>query len=391
MIGIVDKFIPVFFRNLTNINALIVQMPCKLKRKGFLYVHDQPEQQWQLIERLFEKYKDKSSKISNNNFIIFPEDSVPSKYIPKLISKLDETLKNNSIVIFGSEHIIFKSFLKYLEKYKEDNQEAYDIVNNDSQDISSNKPVNIEFIIIKDNNGKIHVYIQAKTHPFFGEESVDVNTDLYRSKYFYMFSSTMVPFNFMSLICFDFVYRDNYWSNVYSIVKKANQLYFSKRQELDLLIVIECNPKPEHKVFRDTLAGFYGEQLFKTPGTRNTISLFINSSDESEIETLAKEECNFGYSHIVMSENYKLPLLKFSELIVDDFDGAPVTRIRFNPQTRLFHVTLNLLRDRDPRSSRIPVKINGVYKLVNDSWEKMSSKELLGGEESIYNVQVSGD
>jgi hypothetical protein len=195
----------------------------------------------------------------------------------------------------------------------------------------------------------------------------------------------------MSLICFDFVYRDNYWSNIYSIVKKANQLYFTKRQELDLLFVIECNPKPEHKVFRDTLSGFYGEQLFKTPGTRDTISVFVNSSDESVIDILEKKECNFGYSHIAMSENYKIPSLKLSELIVDDFDGAPVTRIRFNPHTRLFHVTLNLLRDKDPRSSRVPVKINGVYKLENYSWDKMTSKELLGGEESIYNVPISGE
>jgi hypothetical protein len=386
MIAIIDKYVPLFFPNLSDLNILISQLPCKLKRKNFLYKNENPKEKWEMLNKIFEKYSDPSCKFSNSNYIIFPEDTVPSEYIDELILLLNKNLKKNSVVIFGSDHINFELYYKYLEKYKEFNEEAFNILENDINDVPKDKPVNLEFIIIKDNNNLLNVFLQAKTHPFFGEESLDINMDLYRSKYFYLFSSTMVPFNFMSLICFDYVYRDNYWSNIYSIVKKANQLYFTKRQELDLLIVIECNPKPEHRVFIDTLTGFYGEHLFKTPGTRDTISIFVNSSEESKIETLEKEECNFGYSHIVLSENYKIPPLKLSELTVDDFMGAPLSRIRFNPQTRLYHVALNFLRDKDPRSSRVPVKINGVYKYSNEDWQKMSSKELLGGEKSIYNV-----
>jgi len=386
MIAIIDKYVPLFFPNLSDLNILISQLPCELKRKNFLYKNENPKEKWEMLNKIFEKYSDPSCKFSNSNYIIFPEDTVPSEYIDELILLLNKNLKKNSVVIFGSDHINFELYYKYLEKYKEFNEEAFNILENDINDVPKDKPVNLEFIIIKDNNNLLNVFLQAKTHPFFGEESLDINMDLYRSKYFYLFSSTMVPFNFMSLICFDYVYRDNYWSNIYSIVKKANQLYFTKRQELDLLIVIECNPKPEHRVFRDTLTGFYGEHLFKTPGTRDTISIFVNSSEESKIETLEKEECNFGYSHIVLSENYKIPPLKLSELTVDDFMGAPLSRIRFNPQTRLYHVALNFLRDKDPRSSRVPVKINGVYKYSNEDWQKMSSKELLGGEKSIYNV-----
>ena len=391
MIAIIDKYIPVFFKNLSNINMLIAQIPCNLIRKGFLYVSENPEEKWRKIEALLDKYSDPACKIGDCNFIVFPEDSIPYKYLHVFIEKIDKMIKENTIIIFGCEHVTFEIFYSLLEKYKINNSEAFNIVSNDKDETSKHKPANLEFIIIKDNTGHLHVYIQAKTHPFFGEESVDANMDLYRSKYFYLFRSTMVPFNFMSLICFDFVYRDNYWSNIYAIVKKANQLYFSKRQELDLLIVIECNPKPEHRVFRDTLAGFYGEYLFKTPGTRNTISVFINSSEESSIDTIDNNEKMFGYSHIVLSESFKIPSLLLSELTVDDFNGAPVTRIRFTPKTRLFNFTMNFLRDRDPRSSRVPIKINGVYKFENNKWIKMTSKELLGGEESIYNLQSGGD
>ncbi len=386
MIGIIDKRVPLFFSNLSNINLLAAQVPCQLKKKGFLYVSEKPKDKFEQIIKIFDKYDDKNCKISNSNFIIFPEDSIPCEFVDRFIEILDEKLDKNCVVIFGSEHLNFSNFYNYLTKFKQFNEEAYDIVSNDANDTPSDKPVNLEFVIIKDNSERLQVFIQAKTHPFSGEESLDANMDLYKSKYFYLFTSSMIPFNFMALICFDFVYRDNYWSNIYSIVKKANELYFTKRQDLDLLIVIECNPKPEHRVFRDTLIGFYGEHLFKTPGTRDTISIFVNSSDESYLETLDRKDCNFGYSHIVLSENCKIPRLKFSEIDIDDFNNAPLSRIRFTSKTRLFHVKLDFLRDKDPRSSRVPVKVNGVYKYANNQWNKMDSKELLGGEESIYNL-----
>ncbi len=376
MIGIIEKYIKLFFSNLSEIKLLISQIPCELKKEGFLYVCKNPEKKWELIERIFQ-----IEDIQNIDFLIFPEDSIPFKYVTKFLELLDKKMKKNSVVIFGVEHMKFENFFSFLEKFRDENSEAYEIVKNDLKDTPSAKPVNSSFIFLKDNYGENSVFIQAKTHPFFGEESLDVNTDLYRSKYFYLFSSTMIPFNFMNLICFDYVYRDNYWSNIYAIIKKANELFFRKRQELDLLVTIECNPKPEHKVFRDILTGFYGEHLFKTPGTRNTISVFVNSSKESSIEGLPTEDESFGYSFIALNEMYKLNPLKVSEFSVDNFGGAPITRLRFNDKTRLFHVMLNFLRDIDPRSSRVPVKIIGIYKYENLKWEKMSSEELVAGKE----------
>ncbi len=380
MIAIIDKFNQLFFPNLSEIKLVIAQIPNRLKKEGFFYKSKNPEKKWEIVNRIFDKVKDKNCNLSETDFLIFPEVSIPEKYIEDLIELIKNSMKKNSVTIFGTEHINFSSFFGYLEKYVQFNQEAFDIIKNDFDQTPSNKPVNVEFIILKDNNNELNIFVQAKTHPFFGEESLDLNTDLYRSKYFYLFSSTMVPFNFMSLICFDYVYRDNYWSNIYSIVKKANELFFRKRQELDLLITIECNPKPEHKIFRDILTGFYGEHLFKTPGTRDTISIFVNSSGESELDGLPDDEQFFGHSFIAMNEMYKLNPLKLTEFSVDNFDGAPVSRIRFNDKTRLFYVMLNFLRDIDPRSSRVPVKIIGVYKYT-DQWQKLSSEELVAGHE----------
>ena len=380
MIAIVDKFCKLFFPNLSEIKLIIAQIPNKLKKEGFFYKTKNPKEKWELVSKIFDKTVDKNCNLNNADFLIFPEVSIPEKYIENLIEKVEKNMKKNSVTIFGAEHIKFSTFFNLLENYKHYNEEAYDIVKNDYDSTPLNKPVNAEFIILKDNNNEMNIFIQAKTHPFFGEESLDLNTDLYRSKYFYLFSSVMVPFNFMSLICFDYVYRDNYWSNIYSIVKKANELFFRKRQELDLLITIECNPKPEHKIFRDILTGFYGEHLFKTPGTRDTISIFTNSSGESTLEGLPENEQFFGHSFIAMNEIYKLNRLKVSEFSVDDFNGAPISRIRFSDKTRLFYVMLNFFRDIDPRSSRVPVKIIGIYKFENE-WLKLSSEELVSGQD----------
>ena len=43
-------------------------------------------------------------------------------------------------------------------------------------------------------------------------------------------------FNFMALICRDYIYRDLYASTVRQIIDQANRLYFPTRQTLDGLI-----------------------------------------------------------------------------------------------------------------------------------------------------------
>jgi len=183
----------------------------------------------------------------------------------------------------------------------------------------------------------------------------------------------------MPLICFDYVYRDLHNSNIMSIIEKANEIYFRRHQNLDLLAVIQCNPKPEHKVFRDVVTGFYGEHLFKTPGTRDTLTFFVNSSSETELEGASSKD-PFGYSSIVTGIRHKLPRIKLSEFITDDFFGAPVSRLRFDNPTRLYLCRFFPHHETDPRSSRAAVKVTGIYRpIAPHHWERMSGEDLLSG------------
>jgi hypothetical protein len=221
--------------------------------------------------------------------------------------------------------------------------------------------------------------MSAKTHPFAGEETVNDVFDLYRGKALLLFSCVHSPFNFMPLICFDYVYRDLHHSNIMEIINKANEIYFRQHQNLNLLAVIQCNPKPEHKVFRDVVTGFYGEHLFKTPGTRDTLTIFINSSSETELEGASSDD-TFGHSSIVTGMRHKLPKIKLLEFKTDDFSGAPVSRLRFSDATRLYLCRFFPHHETDPRSSRAMVKVTGVYRPTkNRSWERISGEDLLTG------------
>jgi hypothetical protein len=111
--------------------------------------------------------------------------------------------------------------------------------------------------------------------------------------------------NFMALICLDYIYRDRHGSNAIAIIRKANEIFYKERQQLDFLFVIQSNPKPEHRVFVDTTVGFYGEHLVFAPGVKYGATLFLNSSGETLIEGVTSG--TFGYSSIVVHKDRRLP------------------------------------------------------------------------------------
>jgi hypothetical protein len=173
----------------------------------------------------------------------------------------------------------------------------------------------------------------------------------------------------MALICLDYVYRDTYQSNINHIIDKANELFFQTRQRLDLLAVLECNPKPEHPAFRDVVNGFYGEYLAYTPGVRETITVFCNTSEETSLP--GSDRFTFGHSSIIIHKSHKIGPVEDAEFISDDFDGLPVCRLRFGTATRLYFFNLPLFHELDPRTTRVPLKIHGIFQAEQDQWQRI--------------------
>jgi len=175
----------------------------------------------------------------------------------------------------------------------------------------------------------------------------------------------------MPVICLDYVYRDLYQSNVSAIIERANQLFFQNRQRLDLLCVLQCNPKPEHRAFHDVVNGFYGEYLAYTPGVRDTTTVFCNSSAETSGFGEPVEN-GFGHSMVILHRSHKLAAAATGEFRTDDFDGLPVCRLRFGAETRLHYFNLPLFHELDPRTTRYPLKIHAIYRPEGHGWARLS-------------------
>lgn len=360
MVKIIEKRLHLDFPLGYHLHCLIAQIPNVLKRAERYFTLANPEEKWRQLKGILDLVATGEGGLKRLHFLMLPETSVPLERFDDLILFIGERFRNNTVTMFGVEHLPLSEYVKLLRRFAPDNQEALALVEADlASGESGGMPVNWCCTAVKENNGKLRVFLEAKTHPFRGEEFLDKDHDLYQGRHFYFFQGEPACFNFMTLICLDYLYRDLYSSNIKQIVDHADHLYFKKRRSLDAIFVIQCNPKPEHRSYREVLAGFYGEYLEDTPGVRDTVTIFANCSDETVIEGV-ESPGGYGVSFIAISGRHKMAQVKGEEFSTDDFDGSPVGRLRFGTGTRLYVFNLPLHHELDPRSSRVPVKLHAV-------------------------------
>jgi hypothetical protein len=361
-----------------GVHILIAQIPNRIASAGRLLKLKDPDQQARRIRSVLELALEHRGA-QQLHFVVLPESSVPLAFLSELVASVREAFPPNAVLIFGSEHMTLSQYVSLLEGHAGDNEEALAFAREDMALDDGARPVNACATVVKERSGRVRCFFSAKTHPFAGEESVDEVHDLYRGKLLLLFRCEPLAFNFMQIICFDYVYRDLHHSNIMAIIDRANQLYFQQRQQLDLLFVVQCNAKPEHEVFRDVASGFYAERLFMTPGTRNAATVFVNTSVETEFKGESRPG-EFGRSSIVCGERHNLPQIRLSEFSTDNFNGAPVSRLRFGLQERLYLCRFFPYHETDPRLSRSMVKVTGVYRPgAAEKWEKVSGDDLVMG------------
>ncbi|MDD2581982.1 MAG: hypothetical protein PHR66_08320 [Desulfuromonadaceae bacterium] len=379
---IIDKKVNLQFPLGHHLHCMVAQLPNHLKRADVGFRVVDPEEKWRLVCSVIDLVAGGEGNLKKLHFLLFPETTLPASRFDDMLAAIGQRFHPNTVTIFGVEHIRLHEYRTLLERFGEDNAEAIRLVDQDidSGDVQ-NMPVNWCCVAVKEADGRMRVFLEAKSHPFHGEEYIDRFHDLYRGRHFYLFRSRPSCFNFMAIICLDYLYRDLYTSNIRQIIGHANQLFFTTRQGLDALFVIQCNPKPEHHAYRDVISGFYGEYLEDTPGVRETVTVFGNSSEETEIEGSPAENA-FGSSYVVINHNHRLAQVSFSEFATDDFDGAPVCRLRFGKGTRLYYFNLPPQHEIDPRTTRVPLKVHSIM-AVDDSgvWHKINVDELAAGYE----------
>ncbi len=362
MFRIVEKEVHLEFPPGHHLHGLVCQIPNQLGVSGLACKQTDPEAQWVRIRSIFELAAEGIGNPKKLHFLFLPEAAMPAARVANALDFIDQNFQPNTVTLFGVEHITLAEYRQVLVCYQQDNQEALASVDEDLEagDIAG-IPVNWVIVAIKEADGRLRIFLQAKSHPFGGEETLDSSRDLYRGKIFPLFRSHPTGFNFMAVICLDYIYRDLYQSNISAIIDQANRLYFETRQRLDLLAVLQCNPKPEHQAFRDVINGFYGEYLAYTPGVRDSITVFCNSSAQTS-GLAAKGECTFGHSAVIIHSSHKLAFETQEEFRTDDFGGLPVCRLRFGADTRLYLINLPVFYEIDPRTTRAPLKIHSIFR-----------------------------
>ncbi len=376
MFEIVEKNLNLEFTLGHHQHCLVCQIPNSLQVDESCRLTD-PDSHWARIRSILELVADGQGNLKKLHFLVFPESSMPASHLDEALDFVRRRFRPNTVTMFGVEHVGLHEYLRMLERHREDNEEVLDsvLVDSDAGDIAD-VPVNWAVVAVKETDGRLRVFLMAKSHPYAGEETIDPFRDLYRGKVFPLFRCLPVGFNFMALICLDYIYRDLYQSNISVVIEKANDLFFRTRQRLDLLAILECNPKPEHRAFRDVVNGFYGEYLAYTPGVRDTVTVFCNVSEDSS-GLPDRGDKTFGYSSVIIHESHKIGAVEFPEFEIDDFGALPVCRLRFGTRTRLYYFNLPLFHELDPRTTRFPLKIHGIFRPSgNGDWVRMADEEL---------------
>jgi hypothetical protein len=370
MVQILDRDVNLAFPLGHHLHCLVAQIPVRLRRADHGYEIADPDAQWRSIRSVVELVAEGEQNLKKLNFLVLPEAAVPFARLDELLEALDRGLQPNAVAMFGLEHVRLRTYRDLLLRFGDDHAEAIELVQRDVEagDVLLN-PVNVACVALKEATGRLRVFFEAKSHPFAGEEVLDTHADLYRGRHLWLFRARPACFNFMVLVCLDYLYRSLYESNIRGIIDHANRLYFTTRQTLDTLFVIQTNPKPEHGAYRDVLSGFYGEYLEDTPGVRETVTVFGNCSEESTIDGYAGGG-RFGASSVVISRHHKLARISEQEFSTDDLGGAPLCRLRFGTGTRLYYFNLPLHHELDPRSSRMPLKVHRIMQPTpSGSWE----------------------
>lgn len=383
MVELIEKFIPLRPPAEDRVSMLLAQIPSRLHYRNYFYHVVDPAAQWSAVERILQMVARGEDGLDRATFLVFPEVSVPFQHKDDFLTIIQKDFPRNTVTVAGFEHISLRQFWQLLAEYDAHNTEAHRAILEGTIRAEGDRPVNWCLVAVKDDHGDLRCFLEAKTHPFFGEEFLDQPRDLYRGQYLYLFRSQLAPLSFVVLICLDYIYRDRHGSNILTIIRRANEIYYRERQPLDLLFVIQCNPKPDHQVFRDTAVGFYGEHLIFTPGVKNATTILLNTSSETRIEGVAEDRSGFGHSAVLVHKGRRLPATSVAEFSTDEPGGGPVSRLRFGRETRLYHLDLSRFHERDPRTSRSPLKILGVYGMRGGQWRKLEGEEIISGVSSL--------
>lgn len=299
-----------------SISFLLAQISNNLTENQSKFIQKEDNDHVNIIKKIIKKSREdlSLSGLRHVNITLFPEYSIPYKNFNEIENCILEEFKNNSIYVLCLDHIYIENFIELLSNSNNNNKE--EIISQIKRDsdfnyIKHRKLVNCCVIYIKDQHGNTKKFIQSKTKPAMLEESIDLKS-LYQGDYLLLFDTG--EFSFITLICFDIIFESKEGSTIDEILDYIQNIY---KKDIDFIIVLQCNPKPEHETIISALNNYYSARR-RTIITTNSCFIFLNSSNNTVLPMMSKNLKSFGRSFILFNKQQNAE--KFEEISIEEFN-----------------------------------------------------------------------
>lgn len=318
------------------------------------------------LENITQTLKIASAPLENfdkTHFTIFPEYSIPGL---DGVDVIENTLKSTewktgTIVLGGIEGLDKNQYKSLCEQ-----PNTIVAIDNAEDKVPADSWVNCCVIWIKKDDGSLTKWIQPKLSESWLEKNVAKK--MFRGNSVFIFNgkfSNEVEFNFLSLLCFDWVADFEPLKGIRLIFSKI-----TKQINLQFVFVLQHNPEPSHRSFLENARDFFQVPSENPKITRdNSIIYFANTAGGLGPKKYAK----FGRSSIVFQPSppyafdacpptYSLNTKKYRQS--DALDRCKEALFRETGACiHSFILNIPAFRGRGAESRTLPLDVAFVYKL----------------------------
>ena len=239
-----------------EIRLVMMQPHVKLDTQSepFVWLVDEKEQQLANVRRTLD-----IARRLGSQFTLIPEYSVPGLTGIQLIDDeiTDARWHSDSIVIAGIDGL-------NVEEYRQLCNLPSTVVDekNDPSKLGETEWVNCGITWTKSSDGAVTKYIQPKIMPSWPEDAV-VAEQMFQGRTVFLFTANFAnqtECQFMTLICFDWIGAAAGKFLLWEILKTADDDAKPNRKDINLLFVLQHNPKPNHAIFLEHARRYFDEQ-----------------------------------------------------------------------------------------------------------------------------------
>jgi len=178
----------------------------------------------------------------NTNFVVFPELALPYEMILEIRDRVSNSWPRNSILIAGIEAIDKE---KYSILLKNSNNPQ----NSRGNLLGASNYINSGIVFLKEKDNGVKIYLQPKIKASEDEQAIG----MIEGEHIFLFKTT--NYNFLCLICFDFIGRDRTSPIplVQDIIGKlSSDAPSGYCLNLDLVLILQYNNSPNHRCFQES-------------------------------------------------------------------------------------------------------------------------------------------